>query len=129
MSTLWTKNQSTRALVLPRVDISEDKSPGKRDLAPENGDRQFSTKEKVGKEAKKTRRIFIDKMDAIAYGVQGWFEENTGFSRRVTEATVDTARELGIPETEIKRWVASRLARLIHDTEKFREIKSRLERL
>lgn len=122
MSTLWTKSQSTRTLVVPRADISVDKSPGKRDLILKNGD-------KVEKQTEKTRYTFLDKMEAIAYGVQARFEENTGHSRRVTEATVDTARELGIPETEIKRWVASRLARLIHDTEKFREIKSRLERL
>ena len=129
MSTLRTKSQSIKTLPLPRVDISEDKSPGKRDLAPENVDCQLSTKEKVGEEAKKTRRTFLDKMEAIAYGVQARFEEKSGFSRRVTEATVDTARELGIPEAEIKRWVDSRLARLIRDTEKLREIKARLERL
>ncbi len=68
-------------------------------------------------------------MDAIAYGVQARFEENSGHLGRVTEATVDIARELGIPEAEIKRWAASRLDRLIRDTEKLREIKSRLERL
>jgi len=129
MSTLRTKSQPTKTLALPRVDISEDKSPGERDLAPENADCQFSTKEKVDEEAKKTRCTFLDNMNAIACGVDARFEENFGFSRRVTEATVDTARELGIPEAEIKRWTASRLARLIHDTEKLREIKSRLERL
>jgi len=129
MSTLPTKSQSIKTLGLPRVDISVDKSPGKRDLAPENGDCQLSTKEKVDEEAKKTRRTFLDNMDAIAYGVEARFEENTGYSRRVTEATVDIAQELGIPEAEIKRWAASRLARLIRDTEKLKEIKSRLERL
>jgi len=111
---------------LQRVDISVDKGPGKRDLAPQNGDCQLSTKEKVAEEAKKTRRTFVDIMDAIACGVEARFEEKTAFSRGVTEATVDIARELGIPETEIKRWAASRL---IRGTEKLREIKSRLERL
>ena len=129
MGAIRTKSRSIKTLTLPGVDIRVDKSPGKRDLAPKNGDCQFSTKEKVDEEAKKTRRTFLDNMDAIAYGVEARFEENTGYSRRVTEATVDIARELGIPETEIKRWAASRLARLIRDTEKLREIKSRLERL
>ena len=124
-----TRSQLVRTLDPPKVDISVDKSPGKRDLAPENGDCQLSTKERVDEEAKKTRRTFVDNMDAIACGVEARLEENTGFSRRVTEATVDTARELGIPEAEIKRWMASRLARLIRDTEKLREIKARLERL
>ena len=85
--------------------------------------------ERVDEEAKKTRRTFLDNMDAIAYGVEAWFEENTGYSRRVTETTVDVARALGIPEGEIKRWAASRLARLIHDTEKLNVIKSLLKRL
>ena len=129
MSTLRTKSRSIKTLTLPGVDISVDKSLGKRDLAPENGDCQFSTKGKVDEEAKKTWRTFLDNMDAIAYGVEARFEENTGYSRRVTEATVDIAQELGIPEAEIKRWAASRLARLIGDTEKLKEITSRLERL
>ena len=126
MSTIRTRSRSTKALALPRVDINVDKSPGKRDLAPENGDCQLSTKEEVDEEAKKTRRTFLDNMDAIACGVEARFEENTGFSRRVTEATVDIARALGIPEAEIERWAAYRLTR---DTERLRETKSRLERL
>jgi len=83
----------------------------------------------VEEQTNKTRRTFLDDMDALAYGVQARFEENTGHSRRVTEATVDIAQELGIPEAEIKRWAASRLARLIRDTENLNVIKSRLERL
>ena len=126
MGTIRTKGQPMQTFDLQRVDISVDKSPGKRDLAPKNGDCQLSTKEKVDEEAKKTRRTFLDNMDAIAYGVEAQFEENSGHSGRVTEATVDIARELGIPEAEIERWAASRL---IHDTEKLKEIKSRLERL
>jgi len=116
-------------LTLPGVDISVDKSLGKRDLAPENGDCQLSTKEKVDEEAKKTRRTFLDNMDAIAYGVEARFEEKTGYSGRVTETTMNVAWVLGIPEAEIERWAASRLARLIGDMEKLKEIKSRLERL
>ena len=126
MSTLRTKSQSTKTLVLPRVDTSADKSPGKRNLAPKNGDCQLSTKEKVDEEAKKTRRTFLDNMDAIACGVEAWFEENTGYSRRVQETTVDIARALGIPEVKIKRWASSQLSR---DTEKGKVVKSLLQRL
>jgi len=68
-------------------------------------------------------------MEAIAFDVEAWFEEETSYSRRVAETTVDIARAFGIPEDEIERWAASRLARLIRDTEKLGEIKSRLERL
>jgi len=74
----------------------------------------------------KSRHTFLNNMNAIAYGVEAWFEENTGYSRRVTETTVDIARALGVPEDEIERWAASRL---ICDTEKFNIIKSLLERL
>ena len=129
MSTIRTKSQPTKPFDLQRVDIRVDKSPGKRDLAPKNGDCQLSTKEKVDEEAKKTRRTFLDNMEAIAYGVQLRFEENSGFSRRVTGTTVDVARALGIPEDEIKRRVSFRLTRLIRDTEKLNAIKTLLQRL
>jgi hypothetical protein len=76
-----------------------------------------------------TERTAIDKMEAIAYGVQARFEENTGYSRRVTDATITVARALGVPETEIERWAAHRLTRLARDTERLREIKSLLEKL
>ena len=106
-----------------------DRTRGKGSLVLGNRDCQSSIEDKVDEESKKTGHTFLDKMEAIAFGVQARFEENNGFSRRVTETTVDTARELGIPEDKIKRWASSRLARLIRDTEKLKEIKSRLERL
>lgn len=75
---------------------------------------------------RKPRLTFVDDIDAIAYGVEAWLEENTGYSRRVTEVTGDIARKLAVPEDEIKRWIASRL---IHDTEKSSVIKSLLQRV
>jgi hypothetical protein len=65
-------------------------------------------------------------MEAIACGVEAWFEENASYSRRVAETTVEIARALGIPESEIKRWLSSRSTR---DMEKGRVIKSLLQRL
>ena len=129
MSTLRTKSQPVKTLALPRVDISLSKTLGKRNLAAESGGSQPSLDDQVEEQTKKPRCTFLDNMDAIAYGVEARFEENNSYSRRVTETTVDIARALGIPEAEIKRWTASRLTRLIRDTEKLREIKSRLERL
>jgi len=124
-----TRNQLVRALDPQKVDISADKSPGKRDLAAGNGGRQLSVGDKVEKQTEKPRHTFLDNMEAIAFDVEAWFEEETSYSRRVAETTVDIARAFGIPEDEIERWAASRLARLIRDTEKLGEIKSRLERL
>jgi len=71
-------------------------------------------------------KTFLDAMDSIACGVEAWFEENTGYSRRVTETAVDIARKLGIPEGEIESWAARRL---IRGMEKGGAIKSLLERL
>ena len=78
------------------------------------------------RQTEKTRHTFLDKMDAIAYGVEARYELITGHSRKVTEETVDIARALRVPEGDIKRWVSSQLRR---DTEKSRVIKSLLEKL
>ena len=118
-----------KALDLAIADITVDKSPGKRDLAPGNGNCQPSIKEKVDEEAKKTRHTFVGDINAVASGVQARFEENTGYSRKVTETTINVARALGIPEAEIDGWAASRLNQLIRDMAKLREIKSFLESL
>lgn len=68
----------------------------------------------------------IDDIDAIAYGVEAWFEENTGYSKGVAETTVEIARKLGVPEDEIRRW-AARQSTL--NTEKVKLIKSLLQRV
>lgn len=83
----------------------------------------------VEKQTRANRYTSLDKMEAIAYGVQARFEESTGYSRRVTETTINVARALGIPEVDIERWVAHRSTQLAQDNEKLREIKSLLTRL
>jgi len=77
----------------------------------------------------RTEQPSFSKMEAIAYGVQARFEENTGYSKRVTDATINVARALGVPDTEIERWASHRLTRLARDTERLREIKTLLEKL
>ncbi len=129
MSRQETKTLSVRTLDPATVDTNADDASGKRHLVPQNGDCQLSIEGKVGEQTEETRRTFLEAMDAIAYGVEARYELITGHSRRVAEETVAIARELGVPEDEIERWAALRLARLIRDTEKLREIKSRLERL
>jgi len=86
-----------------------------------------STLYRAEKQTGRTQRTSINKMEAIACGVQARFEESTGYSRRVTDATINVARALGMPETEIERWAAHRLTRLARDTERLREIESLLE--
>ena len=68
-------------------------------------------------------------MEAIAYGVQARFEENTGYERRVTDTTIKVARAMGVPESEIERWASQRLTRMKDDRESLREIKRILEKL
>ena len=106
--------------------MSVDIARGRERLVIEKRDYRPSVQAKVGDGSKKAPPSFLDDMDSIACGVEAWFEENTGYSRRVTEMAVDIARALGVPGVEIKRWVA---CRLIRDTEKGRIIKSLLERL
>ena len=54
-----------------------------------------STLYRAEKQSRRSQHMALDKMEAIAYGVQARFEENTGYSRRVTDATINVARALG----------------------------------
>ena len=83
----------------------------------------------VEEQIMKNQHKSLNKMEAIAYGVQARFEESTGYSKRVTDATINVARALGVPDIEIERWASHRLTRLARDTERLREIKSLLEKL
>ena len=88
-----------------------------------------STYRRVERQTEKPQPTPYDRMDAIACGVQARFEENTGYSKRVTDATINVARTLGVADVEIERWASHRLTRLAHDTERLREIKSLLDKL
>ena len=70
-----------------------------------------------------------DKMEAIACGVQARLEERTGYSRRITNETVNIARALGVADREIEKWVNQRLTLLACDEEKLRGIKSLLNKV
>jgi hypothetical protein len=83
----------------------------------------------IEKQSGKTPPTPLNLMDAIAHGVQARFEESTGYSKRVTDATINVAKALGVPESEIERWAAHRLNRISHEAERLREIKSLLDRL
>lgn len=72
------------------------------------------------------RRTFIDDINAIACGVEAWFEENTGHSENVAGMTIEIARKLGVPEGEIKKWAARRSS---FNVERVRPIRSLLQRL
>jgi hypothetical protein len=102
------------------------KTTEKGTIAPGNGDCQPPVVEKAAEQTRKPRGTSVAIMDSIACGVEAWLDENTSYSRRVTETTVDIARKLGVPEGEIERWSSRRLTCC---TEKGRAIKSLLEKL
>ena len=75
-----------------------------------------------------TRHKSISRMDAIACGVQARFEERTGYTKTLIDTTVNVAKALGVPESEIKNWTNTRISRITNETERLREIKSMLEK-
>jgi hypothetical protein len=78
------------------------------------------------RQSNKARPISFDKMEAIACGVQARLEESTGYSKKVTDETINVAKALGVTNTEIERWANHRFSQLAHETERLREIKSLL---
>lgn len=55
-------------------------------------------------------RVSINDLSAIALGVEARYDLLTGYSIAVVETTVQTARQIGIPEREIQQWKAARSA-------------------
>lgn len=84
---------------------------------------------RVEKRAGRNRPASFGRMEAIAYGVQARFEESTGYSKRVTDETINIARSLGMADSEIERWATHRLSRIARDTERLREIKALLDKV
>ena len=70
----------------------------------------------------------ICRMDAIACGVQARFEERTGYTKTLIDTTVNVAKALGVPESEIQNWTNTRISRISNETERLRKIRSILEK-
>jgi hypothetical protein len=83
----------------------------------------------VDRQTGKKQTSALSKMEAIACGVQARFEESTGYSRKVTDETINIARALGVADSEIEKWASYRLSRIAHDTERLREIKTLLNKV
>jgi hypothetical protein len=87
--------------------------------------------ENVVETAKPTDKIspaVNERLEAIAWGVQARFEESTGYSKKVTDETINIARSLGLANHEIEKWAARRLNRIAHETERLRAIMSLLDK-
>jgi len=80
----------------------------------------------IDRQTGRNQSTVLSKMEAIACGVQARFEESTGYSKKVTDETINVARALGVADSEIERWANHRLRRIAQDTERLREIKTLL---
>ena len=87
---------------------------------------RVNTSIRTALETKQVTSKSSTEMDAIARGVEAREELLTGYSKTVTERTIDIARQLGMAEEEIQRWVA---ARAMLDSERNRIIESLLDKL
>lgn len=67
-----------------------------------------------------------DEINAIAHGVEAKLNSLAGFSGMVTQQSVEIARQLGMSEEEIQRWVA---ARSMLDSQRSRVVYSSLDKL
>jgi len=111
---------------LNRVNTSIRKVLETDKLLPERGDSQTVPCIRGKEEDKSATGESCSRMNAIAYGVEARLNSFIGYSKIVTEETSDVARNLGIPDKEIQRWVA---ARQTLNSEKKRVIKSSLNKL
>ena len=66
------------------------------------------------------------RIDAIARGVEARLDSFLGYSKIVTQESIDIARQLGIAEEEIQRWAAMRAGR---DARRHAAIESSLNKL
>lgn len=91
---------------------------------PRHSERPLKT---VGEqEDKRNTDSSLNRMDAIAFGVEVKLDLLDGHSKRVTERAVDVARQFGIPEKEIQRWANARAA---FDSRKEKRISYLLKKL
>lgn len=76
--------------------------------------------------AKRTASKSSARMDAIAGGVEAKLDPYAGYSKVVTQRTIDIARQLGIAEEEIQGWAT---AKETLDSKRKRAAKSSLGKL
>lgn len=74
-------------------------------LKPFDLDR-VNTSIRVALETKHVAKESSTEMEAIARGVELTLDSFSAYSKLVTERTVEVAHQMGIPEEEIKQWVA-----------------------
>ncbi len=102
----------TKPFNLDELLMSVNRALEKRRLELENRDYQLHLEQKVEDQAGKLRTSFLGAVTALAYALEAKDRYTSGHSQRVSEISVDVARELGIPIEEAEK---IRVAGLVHD--------------
>jgi len=80
------------------------------------------------RKGKQTAKRFSNRMDAIAYGVEAKIDLLSGHSQIVTQRAIEVARDLGIPEEEIREWAATRIMEDLERRRKIESLRDKVER-
>jgi hypothetical protein len=70
----------------------------------------------------KTHKNNLRTLEAISRGVERKYDAMYGFSTLVCQGTVDVARRLCLPETEIREWVTSRITKEDEETKHLKTV-------
>ena len=128
---IWLNQGNTATIMITAVNdlatVVEAKKLGASDyiVKPFDLDRVY-TSIRTALQTKPAISKSSTEMNAIARGVEARLDSLLGYSKIVTQETIDIARQLGIAEEEIQEWAAVK-ARL--DSERNRVIKSSLNKL
>jgi response regulator RpfG family c-di-GMP phosphodiesterase len=102
----------TKPFELEAITLSVSRALEKRRLDLENKEYQQHLEEKVTEQANKIRASFLNSITALVYALEAKDAYTSGHSQRVSDLSVAIARELCLPQGQIKKL---RLAGLLHD--------------
>lgn len=111
---------------LDRVNTSISTILGSKKCLPERRDCEIPDCVVGKEEDKPAAEEPHSQMNSIAYGVEAKYDCLLGYSKIVTQRTIEIAQQLGIPEKEIQRWA---VAKSRHDAERNTATKSLLNKL
>jgi DNA-binding response OmpR family regulator len=115
-----------KPLDLDRVSASIRMALENKKCSPKRGDYKTALCAGGEQEDKQAIEESFRRMNAIACGVEARQELLTGHSKIVTQETTEIARQLGIPDRNIRRWAAIRSR---HDSKRNAAIQSSIYKL
>jgi len=102
----------TKPFELEAITLSVARALEKRRLDLENKEYQQHLEDKVTEQANKIRASFLNSITALVYALEAKDAYTSGHSQRVSDLSAAIARELRLPQGQIKKL---RLAGLLHD--------------